>query len=395
MKRISTYHKFWIIVLFIVFLSDSICPCTSFAVYFNNTYYGLNLDWQNTEIKFSIKRFEGYKVFYVEFLSNGSWLTSCGFNERGLLATSQLVYPGVAATLKPNELPLDYGGLFRVSTDFFGRVDTLKTFLKSTNNRLIQVPFIKLHSLVASKDGSAAVFESGADSNMITNTGENFIVMTNFNNHKFWGKPYTLTTGTGSDRYQSAYAYITQNNLNFTYENAWEVLKRTKQTSGSYPTICSFIFDPLNRSVYIAIKRNYEQIYKVSLIDNYIETFSGFTTYTKLNLTNEGILASELVNLTEINETTQTNNYSFNLEQNYPNPFNPETNITFSLDKSEYVTLKIYDLLGNEITTLIDKYIPAGNHQLSWNAKDNKSGIYFYRLQTLNKSITKKMIYLK
>jgi len=394
MKRLFTCKSLCTILFFVVLFTNYIKPCTSFAVYFNNTYYGLNLDWQDTEVKFSIKKYEGYKVFYVEFFSNGSWLTSCGFNERGLLSTSQLVYPGVAAAVKPNETPLDYGG-FRISTDFFGRTDSLKTFLNVANNRLIQVPFIKLHSLIASLNGSAAVFESGTDSNMVTNTGENFIVMTNFNNHKFWGKPYTLTTGTGSDRYQVAYSYILQNRLNFTYENAWEVLKNTKQNSGSYPTICSFIFDPLNLSVYIAIKRNYQQIYKVSLTDNYIETYSGFSSYKKLNLTNEGILVSELINLTDIKEEENTNNYSFNLKQNYPNPFNSVTNISFLINKGEYISLKIYDILGNEIETLINKYIPAGNYSVSWNAKDNKSGIYFYKLQAQTKSITKKMIYLK
>lgn len=91
------------------------------------------------------------------------------------------------------------------------------------------------------------------------------------------------------------------------------------------------------------------------------------------------------------------------LYQNYPNPFNPITNIEYKINSKQYVQLKIYDVLGNEITTLVNEEQPAGSYHVEFNpAMINSkisSGIYFYQLSTTeeeNKSIqTKKMIYLK
>jgi photosystem II stability/assembly factor-like uncharacterized protein len=69
------------------------------------------------------------------------------------------------------------------------------------------------------------------------------------------------------------------------------------------------------------------------------------------------------------------------LYQNYPNPFNPSTIISWKLTSSSHVTLKVYDILGREITTLVNKNIDAGSYNVSWNASKLASGVYFYRLQ--------------
>ncbi|NOZ60130.1 MAG: T9SS type A sorting domain-containing protein [Calditrichaeota bacterium] len=91
----------------------------------------------------------------------------------------------------------------------------------------------------------------------------------------------------------------------------------------------------------------------------------------------------------------------FELNQNYPNPFNPETTIRFQLPVSSNVTLKIYDLLGNEICTLIDGDKVAGVHSAIWDGKNNSgqkvaSGIYFYQIKAGNQfSQTRRMLFLK
>ncbi len=86
---------------------------------------------------------------------------------------------------------------------------------------------------------------------------------------------------------------------------------------------------------------------------------------------------------------------NFNLEQNFPNPFNPSTIINFNLPTSEYVSLKVYDLLGNEVTTLYQEKLESGNYSKSFDAKGLSSGIYFYKLQVGKISETKKMILLR
>jgi hypothetical protein len=86
----------------------------------------------------------------------------------------------------------------------------------------------------------------------------------------------------------------------------------------------------------------------------------------------------------------------FSLFQNYPNPFNPVTTIKYSLPVSGSVTIKIYDVLGNEITTLINNVIKEpGYHSLEFNAKLLPSGIYFYKLTTNGFSFTRKLMLLK
>ena len=86
---------------------------------------------------------------------------------------------------------------------------------------------------------------------------------------------------------------------------------------------------------------------------------------------------------------------SFNLSQNYPNPFNPSTKINYSIALSSPVILKIYDVLGNEVATLVNEEKPAGSYEVNFNASQLSSGIYFYKLQAGNFISTKKMILLK
>jgi hypothetical protein len=83
------------------------------------------------------------------------------------------------------------------------------------------------------------------------------------------------------------------------------------------------------------------------------------------------------------------------LEQNYPNPFNPTTRISFYIPNKNFVTLKIFDLLGREIVVLINGQKPAGIHSMQWNAVGFPSGIYFYRLQAGSFIETKKLVLLK
>jgi hypothetical protein len=85
----------------------------------------------------------------------------------------------------------------------------------------------------------------------------------------------------------------------------------------------------------------------------------------------------------------------FALEQNYPNPFNPATTIAFHLPASSFVTLKVFNTAGQEIASLVDRQLPAGDHRTEWNASGVPSGIYFYRIQAGIYSETKKLVVLK
>jgi hypothetical protein len=86
---------------------------------------------------------------------------------------------------------------------------------------------------------------------------------------------------------------------------------------------------------------------------------------------------------------------SFNLEQNYPNPFNPSTTIKYSLAERSAVTLKVYDVLGNEVASLINATQEAGSHSVNFDASKLSSGLYIYTLNTGNFTSSKKMMLLK
>jgi len=86
---------------------------------------------------------------------------------------------------------------------------------------------------------------------------------------------------------------------------------------------------------------------------------------------------------------------TFNLYQNYPNPFNPTTLIRYYLNKSTGIKLEVFDLLGNKVKTLVNKFQKSGEYDVIFNSENLSSGIYFYKLKSEKQSIAKKMLILK
>jgi len=90
------------------------------------------------------------------------------------------------------------------------------------------------------------------------------------------------------------------------------------------------------------------------------------------------------------NEVEQPNDYF--LEQNFPNPFNPSTKISYGIQEAGVVTIKVYNILGSEVATLVNEHKPAGNYEVSFGKNELASGIYIYRLTANNFIQTRKMI---
>ncbi|MDZ7623864.1 MAG: T9SS type A sorting domain-containing protein [Ignavibacteriaceae bacterium] len=83
------------------------------------------------------------------------------------------------------------------------------------------------------------------------------------------------------------------------------------------------------------------------------------------------------------------------LEQNYPNPFNPSTSIKFTVPTSEFVSLKVYDVLGNEVATLVNEQKAPGTYEVRFNAGNLASGVYVYKIQAGNFTQTRKLMLMK
>jgi hypothetical protein len=106
-----------------------------------------------------------------------------------------------------------------------------------------------------------------------------------------------------------------------------------------------------------------------------------------------------------INSTSTTVDQSFSplnltpkqyrLNQNYPNPFNPSTKISYQLPKSSFVTLKVYDIIGREVSTLVNGEQNAGQYEVTFDGSRLASGVYFFRLQAGGFVQTKKLVVMK
>jgi hypothetical protein len=124
-----------------------------------------------------------------------------------------------------------------------------------------------------------------------------------------------------------------------------------------------------------------------------VESFNGFV-YVSDGLGGIQIYRNLLVTPVSV-EPDETVVSDFKLEQNYPNPFNPSTVISYRLPVNSNVVLKVFDILGNEVATLVNEEKPAGTYEVEFNASNLSSGVYFYRFTAGSFLITKKMSLLK
>ena len=107
---------------------------------------------------------------------------------------------------------------------------------------------------------------------------------------------------------------------------------------------------------------------------------------------------NNLINYSDSSENNEDDDViplEFSLLQNYPNPFNPTTKITWQSPVAAHQLLKVYDVLGNEVATLVDEFKAAGIYEVNFEAHNLASGIYIYRLTSDNFSETKKMMLLR
>ncbi|HOP50991.1 MAG TPA: T9SS type A sorting domain-containing protein [Ignavibacteriales bacterium] len=136
---------------------------------------------------------------------------------------------------------------------------------------------------------------------------------------------------------------------------------------------------PTKMKVTIAAKNNNSYLINVNDASNYAENILVVSNISKITDTISVPYNFTISKLTA-NENTNLKNYSYNLFQNYPNPFNPTTTISYSLPDNMNISLKVYNILGSETTTLYEGYQRAGIHKIQFNANNLNSGIYLVKL---------------
>ncbi len=175
--------------------------------------------------------------------------------------------------------------------------------------------------------------------------------------------------------------------LSFTSNNksyGWKILEELVNPDSAIEIPPNDSIKVLFGVAHILVKRmkvNYDQIDTMYFYNNSINS-----PVQKIEITNKLIMGG--ANDEEIPD-------GFSLSQNYPNPFNPYTKINYSVPKTSFVILKVYDMLGKEVITLVNEEKTIGNYEINFDGSKLSSGVYFYTLSAGSFSLTKKMNIIK
>jgi len=269
--------------------------CTCFCFYGPHPLYGMNFDYPESQIRFSIEASPAGLVFFGSVFIDGHYGRTVGMNEHGLFASDQMVSPlrCPAEAEGPGEIYV--WRAFYESLTSCSSVEEVGHRLDG--KRLVAYPQLPLHNFFADRAGNAVILEAGEAGNVVTPVDGPFGVMTNFHNGDFTGVDPQAVHGDGADRYRIAYAALASAEVDpqaFDAAAAFELLRRAATSTGSYQTRYSLVLDPETLTVYIALERDMDRVWRVSLLDQTIETHQGFSRGTILPLDAEGVTAAEL-----------------------------------------------------------------------------------------------------
>lgn len=266
--------------------------CTGFAVYNGEPIYGMNFDYPPRELRFRLISQNERLVFRMEFPQEGVWYSTVGMNSDGVFSSVQMLFPEWPAV----QAGPDQMYLWRVSDYALEETSSASQTMDLLSSRHVVEGQTSLHTMIADPQGNAFVLEPGRENNRITPIQGKSLLMTNFPLADFAGKESHQTQGVGADRYQKAWAYIAETLDRFDTTQAFETLHRA-QNDGDSPTLCSMVFLPNRRQVFIALNRDFNKIWRVSLRDRTVSTYQGFAGSGELPVTDKGVLASDLATI--------------------------------------------------------------------------------------------------
>lgn len=271
--------------------------CTSFAVYSQEkAIYGMNFDADEIDLKLKVNSYNDKNLFYFSGLLDNKYRDIAGFNSEGLFICTQAVEysPGFKSSCNENDW-----FAFDIFDEALKKTRKTSEFFEILNKRVISYPRnplfpdLGLHTIIADKTGDAFILEEGNDTNIVSPSHNDFIIMTNFPNGNFKEANYNKVYGIGADRYICAHEYIHNNIHSFGINEAFEVLSKTSQKN----TLCSIVYEPLNNEIYISFKKDLSKKWKISIIEKTIQSLEGFLSNNKIQFTNEEIFVKDLISL--------------------------------------------------------------------------------------------------
>lgn len=287
--------KTLILLSAVLCMALALCPaalaCTGFAVYGENgPVYGMNMDYYDYDYILGIAEPEGYaKVFWIYFENNGLSGNIPMLSEDGLFTTVQMQWPEQNYAFRFEEGDECVTNLAMWTPYVYSTVEEVKAVARENQPKHI---FGSFHSLYADAGGNATVLEVVDDTMHFTDIEDDYLVVTNF--------PVMLLADNGLeaadsiwyggvDRYKAALAYIQPRVKDFTVEDGMNALASAENMDFFSPTVYSVVADPLNRIVYLAIRADFDHIWKVSMDDWTVETYQGFAEAKTYDLSVEGV----------------------------------------------------------------------------------------------------------
>lgn len=271
--------------------------CTSFSVYSQEkAIYGMNFDAEEIDLKLKVNSYNDLNLFYFSGLLDNKYRDIAGFNSEGLFICTQAVEysPGFKSSCNENDW-----FAFDIFNEALKKTRKTSEFFEILNKRVISYPRnplfpdLGLHTIIADKTGDAFILEEGNDTNIVSPSHNDFIIMTNFPNGDFKDVNYNKVYGIGADRYICAHEYIQNNIHSFGINEAFEVLSKTSQKN----TLCSIVYEPLKNEIYISFKKDLSKKWKISIIEKTIQSLDGFLSNNKIQFTNEEIFVKDLISL--------------------------------------------------------------------------------------------------
>lgn len=162
----------------------------------------------------------------------------------------------------------------------------------------------------------------------------------------------------------------------------------------SFTTIGTNLIAGTNKGVFLSTNKGSSWV-SIGLSDKNINCIIAFGNYLIAGIDGSNLWRRPLSDFLTSTAHFEDVSLRFNIEQNYPNPFNPTTKINYSMPKQSNVSIILYDVLGNEISTLVNEEKEIGSYIIEFNSDNLTSGIYFYQMKSDNFSQTKKMLLLR
>lgn len=263
--------------------------CTSFVLYSDKTYIGMNFDISDRPISLNLK---GGDQFLVMQKDGPSFLPAFGINAKGTFMNLMMVDPTGAGQYRRGK---DCVHIIRIFEDVLGgKIDPEGLNQLLLDKAIVNAPAISVHSMVAGKNREALVIEPGRGNIYLDPAGENFMALTNFPLSVFQGTAYSDVTGCGAERYKTCCRMMSENQNGFSEDIGFAILEKTSQSRGDFPTQFSMLAVPEDEVVYFMLKRDFRRRFAFSFGDHNIRTENGFEIQKNRLLDKKAILLSEL-----------------------------------------------------------------------------------------------------